>query len=61
MECPKCKTEMEKGFLIGHGKFWKRQPTNTISKLFFATPKFGSKEVITWRCTKCQYMELQSK
>lgn len=47
MECPKCKTQMKKGFLIAHGRFWKKEPKSFISKLFFGTPIYGNEEVIT--------------
>lgn len=56
MECPKCKTKMEKGTLISGG-LWAPRVVTYFKGLFYR----DSKKVFAWSCPKCGYVELQSE
>jgi len=61
MECPKCKTQMEKGVLSTHGATWlDRQPKEPFASIWRFTTG-GGKIVTAWRCPNCFNIELQSE
>ncbi|MDO8610265.1 MAG: PF20097 family protein [bacterium] len=56
MICPKCKTQMEKGYLGSHGTRWLAEQMGSLAKIAF----FGSL-VYAWKCPQCKYVELRSE
>jgi predicted nucleic-acid-binding Zn-ribbon protein len=64
MNCPKCKEEMEQGFIAdsGHGKYFAQFWHSGLFKRSFWGGIAGAKsrkqvQVQTWRCTGCGYLE----
>jgi len=64
MNCLRCKGDMEQGFLLDHshnsnfaGKWVKGSPErSTLSDAAVKTP-VHTKEIVTYRCTACGYLE----
>jgi rubrerythrin len=62
MNCPICKTEMEKGVLGSQNESW--IPENTaLAKLNWLaqTPTFGQPRLWAYRCPKCGKVELTTE
>ena len=63
--CPKCNTEMEKGFIMaGRGMIWRNErekPTSIFSTVFKCLDNtinftMSTKENRAWRCQSCKYV-----
>lgn len=60
--CPKCKSEMEEGFVVDHGHFslpsvshWAKGPPKIAA--LTGTSVTDTKQIITFRCVGCGYLE----
>lgn len=56
--CPKCKGDMEEGIIPdASGALSTRYPPKWVTKIKLITLKDESKNVKTFRCTSCGYLE----
>jgi len=61
MKCPKCEGEMEKGLIVDKGHLsWPENPLWGTSKTFFGGVQ-NKREVVTYRCITCGYLESYAK
>jgi hypothetical protein len=58
MECPVCKTEMEKGAIYSYGQIWKKGVPKGIGIAKWISR--GGKFIFAFRCPKCKKIELES-
>ena len=56
--CPKCKQDMERGFL-STVSWWRGSPQEARDTKAFFGPKLRTEvyEVVTYRCPECGYLE----
>ena len=60
MDCPKCKSEMEKGMLTGDSRHWIKDNSAVGSLNKMVNPGFGKPNVWAYRCNQCKKIEFIS-
>ncbi len=59
MDCPKCKSHMEKGMMSDDGQHWIKEKgfVGNLNKTF----SFGLNRIFAWMCPNCGKVELQGE
>lgn len=61
MECPICKSVMEKGMLTADSTHWMKEEgfIGGVNKTM--NPGFGLERVVAWKCPNCKKVELSAE